>query len=197
MSGTAPHDDVDEPACGEPARRATRGGWRRHAVRAVAVAAGLFLALQAVPYGWHHPNPPVGAEPAWPSDRARQLADASCSACHSNETNWPVYAFVAPMSWLVRRDVEAGRDELNFSEWDEGGDAGDAADAVADGSMPPRRYTLLHPSARLSDAERAELAAAFEAMDEADDGNEGPGGDDDGSGRGRGRGRGGDDADGS
>jgi hypothetical protein len=171
----------------------------------------VFLALQAVPYGWHHPNPPVGAEPPWPSDRSRQLAETSCSACHSNETDWPPYAYVAPMSWLVRKDVEDGRHELNFSQWDERGDAGDAADAVADGSMPPGRYTLMRPSARLSDAERSELAAAFDAMDQADDGDEGPAGggegggegpsggdgDGDGRGRGRGRGRGGDDGGGS
>jgi hypothetical protein len=94
------------------------------------------------------------------------------------------------MSWLVRRDVEDGRHELNFSTWGDRGDAGDAADAVADGSMPPGRYTLLHPGARLSDAERDELVAAFQVM-EAGDGDrteDGNGDDsDDDSGRGRGR----------
>ncbi len=166
-------------------------------MRLVLVAAlVLFAALQLVPYGWRHPNPPVTAEPPWPSEGARTLATESCGACHSNETDWPVYASVAPMSWLVRRDVEAGRHELNFSTWGERGDAGDAAEAVVDGSMPPGRYTLLHPGARLSDAERAELVAAFEAMDDLDDGGGGGGdavGEDDGGrGRGRGRGRGGD-----
>ncbi|HLT16677.1 MAG TPA: heme-binding domain-containing protein, partial [Acidimicrobiales bacterium] len=83
------------------------------------------------------------------------------------ETDWPIYSYVAPMSWLVRRDVGRGRDELGFSTWDEdGGDADDAAEAILDGSMPPWPYTLLHPGARLSDEEEAILVAALEAMDE-------------------------------
>ena len=126
----------------------------------------VFLAIQLVPYGWHKPNPPVVAEPTWPSARAEELARAACYDCHSNETDWPAYSYVAPMSWLVRRDVESGRDELNFSEWD--GDADDAAEAIVDGSMPPAQYTLLHPSARLSEEEQADLVAALAAMEGSD-----------------------------
>lgn len=126
---------------------------------------GLFLALQLVPYGWRHPNPPVAADAPWPSPRAADLARSACYDCHSNQTEWPVYSYVAPMSWLVRRDVEQGRDELNFSLWDgDGGDADDAAEAIEDGSMPPDRYTLLHPSARLSAAEKAELVDALRVL---------------------------------
>ena len=69
------------------------------------------------------------------------------------------------MSWLVRRDVDAGRDELNFSEWGDDSDADDAAETIAEGSMPPSRYTLLHPDARLSDEEKRQLIAALEAME--------------------------------
>jgi hypothetical protein len=69
------------------------------------------------------------------------------------------------MSWLVVRDVEQGRDKLNFSTWEgSGGDAHDAAEAIADGSMPPRRYLLVHPDASLGDAERQLLADALEGM---------------------------------
>jgi hypothetical protein len=84
------------------------------------------------------------------------------------------------MSWLVRRDVEAGRDQLNLSELDQdGGDElGDAAETIADGSMPPRQYRLLHPDARLSAAEEQRLMAAFEQLDDGGDGNRGHGGDD-------------------
>jgi Haem-binding domain len=64
----------------------------------------------------------------------------------------------------VTRDVERGRDELNFSTWDEDdGEADDAADAVAEASMPPRRYLLVHPDAALSEAERQVLVDALEA----------------------------------
>jgi hypothetical protein len=73
---------------------------------------------------------------------------------------------VAPFSWLVARDVAQGRDELNFSTWDEDdGEADDAAEAIAEGSMPPRRYVLAHPDAALSEAERQVLVEALEAMD--------------------------------
>jgi hypothetical protein len=130
-------------------------------------ALAVFVLIQAVPYGWSHSNPPVTANAPWPSAQAESLARAACYDCHSNETDWPVYSYVAPMSWLVRRDVESGRDELNFSEWDRDSDANDAADAIEDGAMPPRTYTLLHPDARLTDEEEAELIAALETMHDA------------------------------
>jgi hypothetical protein len=75
---------------------------------------------------------------------------------------------VAPFSWLVARDVSQGREALNFSTWDsDDGEADDAADAVADAEMPPRRYVLAHPDAALSEAERQVLIEALEAMDRA------------------------------
>lgn len=126
-----------------------------------------FVLIQAVPYGWNRTNPPVTADAPWPSAQAESLARAACYDCHSNETEWPLYSYVAPMSWLVRRDVEAGRDELNFSEWDRNSDANDAAHEIEDGTMPPRRYTLIHPDARLSDDDKAELIAALDAMHDA------------------------------
>ncbi len=125
------------------------------------------VAIQFVPYGWAHDNPPVTGDAPWPSAEARDLAVAACYDCHSNETEWPVYSYVAPMSWLVRRDVDAGRDELNFSTWDEDdGDADDAAESIEDGSMPPRQYTLLHPDARLSEEEEQVLIDALLAIEE-------------------------------
>lgn len=137
--------------------------WKRRFVRAAMLLTVAFIAIQAVPYGRTHPNPPITAAAQWPSSKVESIARVACYACHSNETKWPVYSYIAPMSWLVRRDVELGRDELNFSEWD--GDTDDAAEVVADRSMPPSRYVLLHPEARLSDAERRELLAALEAME--------------------------------
>jgi hypothetical protein len=90
----------------------------------------------------------------------------------------PPQSFVAPFFWLLTRDVEQGRAELNFSTWDEDdGEADDAAEAVAEGSMPPRRYLLVHPDAALSDAERQVLVDALEAIDRARRGDRsGPGG---------------------
>jgi hypothetical protein len=136
--------------------------------------------LQLVPYGRGHANPPVTGDAPWPDGRARELATAACYDCHSNQTRWPPQSYVAPFSWLLTRDVEQGRAELNFSTWDaDDGEADDAAEAVAEGSMPPRRYVLVHPDAALSDAERQVLADALEAMGRARRGGgerSGPGG---------------------
>jgi hypothetical protein len=106
----------------------------------------------------------------WPDAESERIARASCYSCHSNETDCPVYSYVAPMSWLVRRDVEAGRDELNFSDWpDDAGEADDAIETIEEGSMPPRRYTLIHRDAELTDAEARTLVEALAAMEESDD----------------------------
>jgi hypothetical protein len=135
--------------------------------------------LQLIPYGRDHTNPPVTEDAPWPDGRARELATAACYDCHSNQTRWPPQSYVAPFSWLLARDVEQGRDRLNFSTWDEDdGEADDAAEAVADGSMPPRRYLLVHPAAALDPAERRLLVDALEAMaaTRSGGGNRGPGG---------------------
>ena len=147
-----------------------RARLRRFVFRAALVAMGVLVLAQLVPYGWRHSNPPVTADAPWPTARAERIARDACYSCHSNETDWPVYSYVAPMSWLVRRDVEEGRDDLNFSEWDrDDNDADDAAETVEEGSMPPSRYTILHPEARLSDDEERELIAALTAIDERED----------------------------
>jgi mono/diheme cytochrome c family protein len=126
-----------------------------------AILAVLFLAIQLVPYGRDHDNPPVAAEPAWDSPETRALTVAACFDCHSNETEWPWYTNVAPLSWLVQRDVEEGREELNFSEWNRRQEGEEAAETVREGSMPPWTYTLLHSEARLDDAQIDALAAGL------------------------------------
>ena len=123
------------------------------------VALGTLLVIQLVPYGRDHENPAVAAEPAWDSPATRDLARRACFDCHSNETRWPWYAQVAPASWLVQYDVDAGRAHMNLSEWNRPQEeAGEAAETVREGEMPPRIYGLLHPSARLSQTERQLLA---------------------------------------
>jgi hypothetical protein len=122
--------------------------------------------LQLVPYGRGHTNPPVTQDAPWPDGRARELATAACYDCHSNQTRWPIQSSIAPLSWMIARDVEQGREALNFSTWDEDdGEADDAAEEVADATMPPRRFVLAHPDAALSEAERQVLIDALEAMD--------------------------------
>lgn len=130
---------------------------RRILYWAVVGLGAVLVALQLVPYGRDHTNPPVVRDAPWSSPEGRRLAVGACYDCHSNETRWPWYSHIAPMSWLVQRDVENGRRELNFSNWGGDNDVDDLAEVVAEGSMPPRNYRLLHPDARLSDAEKAVL----------------------------------------
>ncbi len=103
-------------------------------------------------------------EPAWDSPRTRALAAHACFDCHSNLTHWPWYSNIAPVSWLTQRDVDDGRSALNFSEWDRSQDAGvgDIVDAVNGGGMPPWYFKLMHPKARLSKAEKADLVAGLQ-----------------------------------
>lgn len=120
---------------------------------------GTFLAIQLVPYGRAHTNPPVTGEPAWDAPATRVLAKQACFDCHSNETEWPAYASIAPVSWLVQHDVDEGRAALNFSEWTRPQkEANEAAKEVREGEMPPAAYTLIHAHARLSAADLDRLA---------------------------------------
>jgi mono/diheme cytochrome c family protein len=122
-------------------------------------ALAMLLAIQLAPYGRAHTNPPITGEPMWGAPRTRVLAKQACFDCHSNETEWPRYASIAPASWLVQHDVVEGRAALNFSEWGRAQkEAKDAAEEVMEGEMPPWAYTLIHPHARLTAAERHQLA---------------------------------------
>ncbi len=122
------------------------------------------LILQLVPYGRRHTNPPGRVEPRWDSPTTRGLAVRACYDCHSNETAWPWYLQVAPLSWLAQRDVDEGRRKLNFSEWDRPQkEARESAKTVRKGEMPPWFYVLIHPDARLTAAETKGLIAGLEA----------------------------------
>jgi mono/diheme cytochrome c family protein len=131
---------------------------KRWIIRLVVVGASLFVAIQFVPYGRAHDNPPVTQAVEWDSVRTEQLFDGACADCHGNETEWPWYSNVAPQSWFVQRDVDAGRDDLNVSELEQEQDKlEDLIEVIADDEMPPQRYTFLHPEARLSEDEKQAL----------------------------------------
>lgn len=120
--------------------------------------------LQLVPYGRDHANPPIESQPAWDNPHTAELFDRACADCHSHATEWPWYSHVAPVSWLVYRDVVEGRGEFNIhADPDHRGHADDAAEEVAEGEMPLKIYLPLHPEARLSEGERRELIAGLKA----------------------------------
>jgi hypothetical protein len=120
----------------------------------------LFLFIQAIPV--ERNNPPVTERIEAPPE-VQTLLRRACMDCHSNETFWPWYSGVAPISWLTARDVREGREHLNLSTWDRY-DAGERAElfdemaeVVEEGEMPMKMYLPLHPEARLTAEERALL----------------------------------------
>lgn len=126
-------------------------------------ALAVFALMQLVPYGHDHSNPAVVAEPQWDSPQTRELAARACFDCHSNETHWPWYSNVAPVSWLIQRDVNEGRSHLNFSEWNRTQRAAhEVGEVVSEGEMPPWFYLPLHPSASLSSAEKQALVTGLQ-----------------------------------
>ena len=146
-------------------RRRGGCGWRRWLLWGTVAAVVLFALMQAVPYGRNHSNPPVLAEPRWDSPATRSLAVRACFDCHSNLTKWRWYSNIAPVSWLVQRDVSGGRGQFNLSEWNKPQDVsiGDVADSIRGGSMPPWFYTLIHTNASLNSTEKAALIRGLEA----------------------------------
>lgn len=129
------------------------------------IIGGIFalgLLMQLVPFGHQHSNPPVLLGPGWDAPKTGELARRACFNCHSNETLWPWYSNIAPVSWLTQRDVNGGRRHLNFSEWNRPQKhAKDAAEQVERGDMPPWFYLPMHPEAKLSPEERNLLIAGL------------------------------------
>ena len=126
-------------------------------------ALALGVVIQLVPYGRGRTNPPTTLEPEWDAPRTRELFFRACKDCHSNHTDWPWYAAVAPASWLMRWDVDEARSHFNVSEWGRAENHGDeAADLLRKGEMPLWYYLPAHPEARLSEGESAELIAGLE-----------------------------------
>jgi len=130
-----------------------------------AAAIGTLIVIQAIPYGKNHTNPPINGEPAWSSPRTRELMVRACFGCHSNEVEYPSYASVAPISWVVQSHIDEGRSKVNYQEWNSGQRADDTIEVIQNGSMPPGFYTTFgrHPEAKLTKAEVAELIAGLQA----------------------------------
>jgi len=138
--------------------------WKRKLRDALVGGLAALALAQLVPCGHHHTNPPVTKEPAWDRPETRALAKRACFDCHSNETTWPWYSYVAPVSWFVVGHVDEGRAAVNYSEWDHPSEhASKAGREVKTGGMPLTSYLLLHGEARLSDAERDQLVRGLDA----------------------------------
>jgi uncharacterized membrane protein len=107
-------------------------------------------------------NPParmdVSLDPA-----IKPLMQRACYNCHSNETVWPWYSNVAPVSWLLASDVQEARMKVNFSEWEtypadiQGHKRYLIGEEVGGKAMPPWYYSVMHRDSRLSAEERAAI----------------------------------------
>ena len=143
-----------------------------------AAGATLFALIQMIPIS--RTNPPITQVVAAPPAVAAILR-RSCFDCHSNETRWPWYAHVAPVSWLVARDVNRGRQHINFSTWDRYADDPETVirklrnidKVMHKGSMPLWYYQPLHSPARLNEADRQMLEDWVMQSIEAEDKREG------------------------
>jgi hypothetical protein len=113
------------------------------------------VVIQFVPIDRANPEIAEGATIEAPEEVVAILR-RSCFDCHSDETVWPWYSYVAPASWLIARDVHVGRKELNFSQWSTYTEKRkrhkqkECGEEVEEGEMPLWFYTPLHPEAELS-----------------------------------------------
>lgn len=120
----------------------------------------ILIGIQFVPVD--RTNPPVKSEVSAPSD-VQAILRRSCYDCHSNETKWPWYSYVAPVSWFVADHIHEARGDMNFSEWPtfdfelQEHSFEDIEEQISEGKMPIRSYTLIHRDARLSQVDRDAL----------------------------------------
>lgn len=103
-------------------------------------------------------------------EKIRTLLKNACYDCHSNETVYPKYAFIAPVSWSVKSHVNEGREHLNFSVWGtynkdlKENMLTKSIQTIQNKTMPMPGYIVYHKEANLSEAERALLIQYFEEM---------------------------------
>lgn len=103
-------------------------------------------------------------------EKVKALLKNACYDCHSNETVYPKYAFIAPVSWSVKSHINEGREHLNFSVWEtynkdlKENMLSKSIQTVQNKTMPMPGYIVYHKEANLSAAERSLLVQYFEEM---------------------------------
>ncbi len=158
------------------AQTAGAAKWKNLAIKVGAGFAVVFVGLQFVPLG--KLDIPT-AKVTWdePADVTAILRRA-CFDCHSDEIRFPWYSQVAPMSWLVVRDIVEGRKAFNFSEWPEDEDDRQfnretAWEQIEGGEMPPWFYTYpMHMEAKLSEQDMAVLKAWGSEKEDEEEGDD-------------------------
>lgn len=106
------------------------------------------------------------------SSEVVSILKSTCYDCHSSQTKYPWYSHVAPVSWLVARDVKEGREKLNFSDWDKNNkrhkirQLENIKEEVQQGEMPMAIYTFIHRDAKLTEAQKKLLMDWADGMAE-------------------------------
>lgn len=120
-------------------------------------------------------NPPADpsasfASVAKPPQQVASVIGRACRDCHSNNTRWPWYSRVSPISWLVAHDVKEGRAKLNFSQWNIYGPEmtrikmGEICKEIKTGEMPPVYYLPMHLEAKVTPEEVSVICSATVAQ---------------------------------
>jgi cytochrome c len=130
-------------------------------IAAVAVMGLGLMAGNIHPFGDPRLEPPQGVgmllQGANMSKDAKAVLLEKCADCHSSETRWPVYARVAPGSWLIERDIVKAREKMDLSRWEEMPPEKqqllmvEIALEAKKGEMPPLQYLALHWRSNLSE----------------------------------------------
>ena len=95
-----------------------------------------------------------------PSTEVQVILENACYDCHSNNTKYPWYNNVAPLSYWLSDHVEEGKSELNFSAWGSYSNKKkshkleEVAEVLEEGEMPLKSYTLMHSEAELTVAQK-------------------------------------------
>jgi len=117
----------------------------------------IIIAIQFIPV--NRTNPPITAGLDAPME-VISVFKKSCYNCHSNETEWPWYSNIAPVSWLIASDVKDGRSHLNFSKWEDFSRKDivkmkeEIWEEIDKGKMPLSKYIFMHPEAELDQKEK-------------------------------------------
>lgn len=135
-----------------------------------------FIAIQFIPVDRSNPafDPAQTVERtlAVPPD-VKAIFDRSCKDCHSDETVWPWYAKVAPVSWLLVSHVKSAREDMNLSEWALADTSAqldtllEVCQQVKKGAMPLASYLLMHRAATLRPHDVTTLCAWSDATRKA------------------------------
>jgi len=98
------------------------------------------------------------------------LIKNTCADCHSNNSTYPWYTNIEPISWWIKGHIKNGRKKLNFSNWNSFDNKKknhlkhECVEVLEEKRMPLTLYALGHPKARLSDSQRKSLIEFFENL---------------------------------